>query len=250
VQPARLGWPRTCALAFVLLYLTLAVLLPLLVPMRWASVIVHEAGHAFATKRFGRSVGAVGVGWYWFGPIAFVDTSDMWLAPRWPRIAVSLAGPYANALLGGLAALAAWFAPSVIAAAALWQFALASYLMVVINLNPLLEYDGYYVLADLLDCPDLRPRALAWLGSGLLPALRTPAGLSGHRVDLIYGVASMLYTAAMAVVMAVAYRLVLQDALAKALPEGAAQALAWVLASAVVGLTAIGVLGNLRTTHP
>lgn len=70
----------------------------------------------------------MGIGWYWFGPVAYVDTSDMWLEGRWPRIAVSIAGPYANLVLGGLAALVA---------------------------------DGYHVLSDLLDRPNLRPRALA-----------------------------------------------------------------------------------------
>lgn len=66
-------------------------LLLLLIPLRLCSIVFHEAGHALATRAFGRVVRGAGVGWYVFGPIAFVDTSDMWLAPRWPRVLVSLA---------------------------------------------------------------------------------------------------------------------------------------------------------------
>lgn len=65
--------------------------------------------------------------------------------------------------------------------AALWQFALISYTGVLVNLNPLMEFDGYFVLSDLLERPNLRPRALAWLGTDLIPALRNPQRLRGHR---------------------------------------------------------------------
>jgi putative peptide zinc metalloprotease protein len=47
------------------------------VPAYLLAIVVHEAGHAFTTKHFGREVPRVGVGWYWFGPVAYVDTSDM-----------------------------------------------------------------------------------------------------------------------------------------------------------------------------
>src|SRR5712692_9264565 len=60
-------------------------LLLFLIPAYLVAIVVHEAGHAFTVKAFGREVQRGGVGWYWFGPIAFIDTSDMWLADRWPR---------------------------------------------------------------------------------------------------------------------------------------------------------------------
>jgi putative peptide zinc metalloprotease protein len=188
----------------------------------------------------------VGVGWYWFGPVAYVDTSDMWLEGRWPRIAVSLAGPYANLVLGGLAALVAWFVPSAVLSAALWEFALLSYLAVLLNFNPLMEFDGYYILSDLLERPNLRPRALAWLGRDLIPALRTSGGLKGHRLELFYGLASVLYVALMAVFTVVLYRLVVQGWMEGILPDVLAAGLAWVLAAAVVVLAAVSVLGELR----
>src|SRR5215212_236056 len=216
------------------------------IPATLVALLVHEAGHAFTTKHFGREVPRVGIGWYWFGPVAYVDTSDMWLEGRWPRIAVSLAGPYTNLVIGSLASIAAWFVPNAVLSAVLWEFALLSYLGVLLNLNPLMEFDGYYILSDLLEKPNLRPRALAWLGRDLIPALRTSGGLKGHRLELFYGLASVLYVALMAVLTVVLYRLVVQGWMEGILPEVLAAGLAWALAAAVVVLAAVGVLGELR----
>jgi putative peptide zinc metalloprotease protein len=170
----------------------------------------------------------------------------MWLEGRWPRIAVSLAGPYTNLVIGSLASIAAWFVPNAVLSAVLWEFALLSYLGVLLNLNPLMEFDGYYVLSDLLEKPNLRPRALAWLGRDLIPALRTSGGLKGHRLELFYGLASVLYVALMAVLTVVLYRLVVQGWMEGILPNVLAAGLAWVLAAAVVVLAAVSVLGELR----
>src|SRR5215210_25967 len=216
------------------------------IPVTLVALFVHEAGHAFTTKHFGREVPRVGIGWYWFGPVAYVDTSDMWLEGRWPRIAVSLAGPYTNLVIGSLASIAALFLPNAVLSAVLWEFALLSYLGVLLNLNPLMEFDGYYILIDLLERPNLRPRALAWLGRDLIPALRTPGGLKGHRLELLYGLASVLYVAFSAVLTVVLYRLVVQGWMEGILPDVLAAGLAWALAAAVVVLAAVGVLGELR----
>jgi putative peptide zinc metalloprotease protein len=216
------------------------------IPATLVALLVHEAGHAFTTKHFGREVPRVGIGWYWFEPVAYVDTSDMWLEGGWPRIAVSLAGPYTNLVIGSLASIAAWFVPNVVLSAVLWEFALLSYLGVLLNLNPLMEFDGYFVLSDHLEKPNLRPRALSWLGRDLIPALRTSGGLKGYQLELFYGLASVLYIALMAVLTVVLYRLVVQGWMEGILPEVLAAGLAWVLAATVVVLAVLSVLGELR----
>lgn len=164
-----------------------------LIPASFFAIAMHELGHAFTTKAFGREVIGIGLGWYWFGPVAFVDTSDMWLAGRWPRIAVSLAGPYTNLLLAGIAAFIAGMAthPTIIVLA--WLFAVSSYSIVLVNLNPLLEYDGYYVLMDWLDRPNLRGTALRWLRDEFPRALRSPHRFRGHWIDCCYGIGSVIY---------------------------------------------------------
>lgn len=114
------------------------------VPPLLLSFVVHELGHGFAVKRFGREVLGVGVGWYWVTPIMFVDTSDMWLSERIPRVCVDLAGIYTNMILAGLAMLAM---PHNVYA---WVFTAVSYGMVVINLLPIKGTDGHYALTDFL----------------------------------------------------------------------------------------------------
>lgn len=221
-------------------------LLLLLLPAYALSVVLHEAGHAFTVKRFGFEVPRVGVGWYWFGPIAYVDTSDMWLAGRWPRVAVAAAGPCTNLVLAGAAGLVALLAGNALAIAAAWQFALTSYLLVLINLNPLLEYDGYYLLMDWLDRPNLRRQIMAWLGRDFLPALRASGGLRGHRLELLYGTGSLLYVAFAAVQAALLYRLIAEHWVAGHLPGWVAAALAWIVALAIVALSAARLAGDLR----
>ena len=220
----------------------------LLVPAALCALLLHEAGHALTTKAFGREVSTVGVGWYWFGPVAFVDTSDMWLAGRGARLAVDSAGVAANLVVAGGAALAAWAVPGPTAAAILWQFALAQYLTVLLNLNPLLELDGYFVLIDALDRPNLRPHALSWLGQEALPALRRAGvrGLRGHSLEIGYGLAALAYIGVEAVLVVALYRLVLRGWLAALLPATAATALAWAVAAVAVVLTVARVLADLR----
>ena len=209
------------------------------------SVAVHEAGHAFATKAYGRTVLRAGVGWYWFGPVAFVDTSDMWLGTRAQRIVVSLAGPAADLVTAGLVSIVALVVPNPTVSAGLWSLTLPLYLGVVLNLSPLLEFDGYHVLTDLVDRPNLRMDALAWVRSA--PRLvREPGRAKGHRLELAYGIASLLYIAVMAALTVAFYRLVLQRFVESVLPHTAAVALAWAIAFAAVLLTASAAIGDLR----
>jgi putative peptide zinc metalloprotease protein len=209
-------------------------------------VFLHEAAHAFTVKAFGRQVNRGGVGWYWFGPMAFVDTSDMWLGSRRERILVSLAGPYADMVLAGTVSLAALVVSSNFVAALLWSFALPLYLRVVANLNPLLEFDGYHVLSDLLDRPNLRAQSMAWLGASF------PAGLRGRavqrrRVELVYSLGSVLYIAATVVLVLVLYRVTVRGFVDSIVPSSVAAALAWVFAASVAGLAILATAAELRT---
>jgi Zn-dependent protease len=131
-----------------------------------AAVIVHEAGHALTLARFGGTIRRLGIGWYWCAPIAFVDTSDAHALPRAQRIAVSLAGPVASFVFAGLASIVASCPLPEDVRAVAWSLALMNYGVSLWNLNPLIELDGYYVLADLLDRPNLRSDAFRALRSG------------------------------------------------------------------------------------
>jgi len=226
------------------------VLLLSLIPAYLLAILVHEAGHALTVKACGREVLSVGLAWYVAGPVVFVDTSDMWLAGRRQRIGVSLAGPYANLLLGGLAAIGACLSSDPLVTAALWQGALVSYIIVLVNFDPVLEYDGYFVLMDLCERPNLRQNALAWLGRNLIPALRRPEVRKGHRLELMYGLGVLLYTSLMCANMLYGVRLVLQGIITRFVPPLTAVSLAWALAIGVVLLTIAGIADELRGKKP
>jgi putative peptide zinc metalloprotease protein len=221
-------------------------LLLLIIPGIFASVFLHEAAHAFTVKAFGREVNRGGIGWYWFGPMAFIDTSDMWLASRRQRILVSLAGPYADTLTAGLASIGAFVASSAVVSALLWSFALGSYLAVLRDLNPLLEFDGYHILSDLLDRPNLRAEAFGWFGSHFPMVLRDRQALRAHAADLVYSLGSLLYIGASVVAVVVLYRLTVRGFIATIVPEFVANALAWVLAIGLTGLVTLGTVADLR----
>jgi putative peptide zinc metalloprotease protein len=215
-------------------------------PAVLVGTVVHEAGHAFTTKAFGREVRRVGIGWYWFRPVAFVDTTDMWLGTRRERILVSLAGPYAEALFAGLLAIAGLLVPGQFASACLWSGALALYAPVLINFCPLLEFDGYYILIDLLDRPNLRARALEWIGRELPKAVRDRTRLRGHGIDLFYGLASLAFVLGMGLLTLLVYRLTLHDTLSDVVGEAVGTALGWAFAIAVVTSTLAAIAGELR----
>jgi hypothetical protein len=126
-------------------------------------IVVHELAHAYTTKYYDRDVHTFGIGWYWLGPIAFTETSDMWLASKWPRIAVNCAGPYVDLVLAGLFSICAWFMTSPMLAIFFWLLSIVLYIGIFRNLYPLVEYDGYYILMDFFDRPHLREDALDWL---------------------------------------------------------------------------------------
>jgi len=131
-------------------------------------------------------------------PTFFVDASDMWLAGRRARIAVSAAGPIVNCVLGGGLAIVVLLLPVSLPAQVLHQVAWVAFLGALLNLNPLLELDGYYVLMDWLDMPQLRQRSFAFVRRDLLTKLRTRASFT--REEIIYswyGVLAGVCTGAM-----------------------------------------------------
>ena len=220
-------------------------MLLVLIPVFALSLLVHEAGHAFATKAVGREVNRAGFGWFWIGPMAFIDTSDTWLATRRQRLAVALAGPYATVVFAGLLGLVARaFDPPL--SAALWIAALTSYVSVFQNLNPLIELDGYYTLVHLLDRPNLRMKALGWLATSGWDAVKHPSHVRGHGFDAMYAVASVLYIIGAATLLVVVYRSVVQGWVAQFVSESVAAVVGWVLAAVYVLVTVAAVVADLR----
>ncbi|MDT5026663.1 MAG: putative peptide zinc metalloprotease protein, partial [Micromonosporaceae bacterium] len=125
----------------------------------------HELGHALATKHSGRRVPVAGFLVYFGIPSVFVDTTDVWMAGRRARLLVTAAGPVTGLVLAGGCALVGLAVPE----AAPWCFKLsfAWYVNALFNLNPFLALDGYYLVMDWLEVPNLRARGLSWVAARL-----------------------------------------------------------------------------------
>jgi putative peptide zinc metalloprotease protein len=158
----------------------------------------HESGHALTCKHFGRRVRKAGMMFYFGMPAFFVDVSDMWMAPRGPRILVSLAGPIVNVILGGVLAITVALLPPATVTQLLFQAAFVAYLGALLNLIPLLELDGYYVLVDWLEMPELRRKSFAFVRNDLIRKIRTRAGFTREEVAYsVFGVTAIAFTALM-----------------------------------------------------
>ncbi|MBN1564540.1 MAG: hypothetical protein JXA10_11915, partial [Anaerolineae bacterium] len=163
--------------------------------LQFVTLVIHEWSHAIATKHFDREVRRGGFLVYMGMPAAFVDTTDIWMEPRRPRIVVSWAGPHSGFFLGGLASLLILAEPGAFVTGVLYQFALLTYLTSFMNMNPLLKLDGYYILMDWLEIPRLREKSLAFIGQPLHEKLRTrEAWTREEKIFAVFGVLSGVWT--------------------------------------------------------
>jgi hypothetical protein len=163
--------------------------------LQFITLLLHEWSHAVTTKHFGREVRRGGFLLYMGMPAAFVDTTDIWMEPRRPRIVVSWAGPHSGFFLGGLASLLILVVPGAFAQGVLYQFAFLTYLTSIMNLNPLLKMDGYYILMDWLEIPRLRERSMAFIGKPLRDKLRQRETLTREeRIFAVFGALSAFWT--------------------------------------------------------
>ncbi len=170
-------------------------------------ISVHEAGHALAIRHFGRHVRRLGLMIYYLFPCAYVDSTDMVMAPRRQRVIVSLAGPAAGAFVAALAAFLAAGASDAIVAALAFKGATVLVFNVFLNLLPILELDGYLILVDALDAPLLRQRALTFVRAGAIRKLRRRQKWSASEVLLgAYGGFALATSIATLIVVALTWR--------------------------------------------
>jgi CRP-like cAMP-binding protein/Zn-dependent protease len=134
-----------------------------LVVAYYFTIFVHESAHALTCKHYGRMVPKGGFLLYYLMPAFYVDVTDAWLEPWRRRIAIFWAGPYSGFFLAGLSSLLVWVLPPGIASTVLFKLAVAAYLTNLLNLMPLLLLDGYWILEQWLEIPQLRERALAFV---------------------------------------------------------------------------------------
>jgi putative peptide zinc metalloprotease protein len=127
--------------------------------------IFHELGHGLATKIYGGDVREIGVLLFALQPVPYVDASAASLfRSKWQRILVGAAGMIVELFIAALA-LFVWLntEPGMIRNLAYNVVFIAGVSTVVFNANPFLRYDGYYMLADYLELPNLRARSYRYM---------------------------------------------------------------------------------------
>ncbi len=163
---------------------------------------LHELGHAYATRRWGGEVHEIGLMLLVFSPVPYVDASSAWgFRDKRQRMVVGAAGIAVELFLGALA-LFVWLAvePGAVRAVAYNVMLISGVSTLLFNGNPLLRFDGYYVLADAVEIPNLGARSNTYLGYlfqryvlGIKDA-ESPAHSTGERLWMAgYGTASFVY---------------------------------------------------------
>jgi putative peptide zinc metalloprotease protein len=164
--------------------------------------VVHEIGHGVVAKRMGCRVPAMGVAFLVLWPVLWTDTTDAWrLTDRRHRLAIDAAGMVAETTLAVFASLAWSVLPDGALRTGAFLLSSSTWLLTIaINVNPLMRFDGYFLLSDWLDVPNLQERGFAmgrwWLrealfGLGDPPPEQFPR--NKQRILIAYALACMVY---------------------------------------------------------
>jgi len=159
--------------------------------------VVHESAHSLAAMHFGCRVRGIGIGFMVFFPRLFTDTTDAWRLSRAKRLLIDGAGIMSELLVGGLAALFwCYAAPGPWKSTAFYVFAVSTISTLLVNGNPCIRYDGYYILTDIMGIPNLMHRSTEYVkGWWRHAVLRLgPAPVGDHGVFLvIFGICAFIY---------------------------------------------------------
>lgn len=194
---------------------------------------VHELGHALACRRLGVRCGVAGVWFLCFMPCPYVDVTEVWRQPDPMRRAfVMAAGMIAEGVLCVIAIWVwAWAGSAEVRLAAMNLILICGVSTVLFNANPLMRYDGYFILSDLVDSTNLREEARrAWARLLIEPVSRW--------LHLGRRTWSMLFYHGAATV----YRVMLVIAIATMLLRMADRIGAWRIAATVVLLIALRIV--------
>lgn len=233
--------------------LTVSMMLWLLLIVAGVKVL-HELGHAIACKHFGGECHEIGLMLLVGIPTLYCNVSSAWLIEsKWRRMMVSAAGMVIEL---GLASLGTWLwwssAPGTFHSLCLYVMVLCSLNTLVVNGNPFLQYDGYFLLSDAMEVPNLRQQAAHVVHGAIgrvVLGVREPeeqvAPLRGRRWLATYGLLSPIYGICLAIAVVAAAHL--------ALRPYDLQILAWLvalpLAVSMLAAPAVQLVGFLRRAN-
>jgi hypothetical protein len=148
------------------------------------SLVFHEFGHAAASLRYGIKPKDIGFTLYLIYPALYADVTPVWELGRWKRAVVDLGGCYLQIMLGAIYLIIYHFTlyePLRVASIVILY-------SIVFSLNPVFRFDGYWLLADLLDVPNLSRQPMSVLRYILTQLRRRPGGVTvGLRTGDAFG---------------------------------------------------------------
>ncbi len=130
--------------------------LVILIPISLIILIFHEFGHAAASKFYGANHGNVGFGFYLLSPVMYANVSDIWKLKRKERIVVNLGGIYIQIIITSISGIIFLFTRQIEFLIILYFWGIIS---IIINLNPFLRTDGYWILSDIIGISNLRKKS-------------------------------------------------------------------------------------------
>ncbi|MEG3640325.1 hypothetical protein [Magnetococcus sp. PR-3] len=164
--------------------------------------VLHELGHGVICRHFGGSVNTMGVMFLIFTPMPYVDATSSWkMRNRWQRVMVGSGGMLVEFFIGALA-MVVWSQtePGLLHSLAYNILFVTTVSTLLLNANPLMRLDGYYILSDLLDIPNLYSRArkeLTYLGERFVLGNGRADSMARSTAEAfwlpLYGIGSALY---------------------------------------------------------
>ncbi len=165
--------------------------------------VLHEFGHGLSCKRYGGECHELGVMLLVFTPCLYCNVSDSWMLPnKWHRAFIGAAGIYVEVILASIATFIWWFSEpgTMINQICLSMMFICSVSTILFNGNPLLRFDGYYILMDVLEIPNLRQKAtevlkrfVTWLCLGIEQPENPFLPQRHHFFFGLYTVAAVIY---------------------------------------------------------
>ena len=169
--------------------------------------LVHEVGHAVTAVRAGSQIRSAGISFFFFAPVPFIDVSDLWsISNRWQRMLCSAGGILFEVAVSAIAVFVAFTAENdslrYLACAIVTTGTITT---VAFNANPFIRFDGYYILADLLQRSNLWADGQSALKAAIQRLLNpfTPSVEPIHPAFVAYGIVCAFYRFAMLIGVAV-----------------------------------------------
>lgn len=199
---------------------------------------LHELGHGFTCKYFGGEVHELGILVLVLTPCLYCNITDAWIQEKHSRkFYISAAGIITELIIASIAAIVWWASdPGVVRAISYRIMVLAGISSVLFNGNPLMRFDGYYILSDVLGMPNLRSSSVQYVRlffRKYILGLEAPGASIFSRenaIKLLYGSASSIW------IFYVMYRIV-RGLIGRIPPLGA-----WILITTVYGLVLVPVV--------